>query len=38
MDGYLRIGFGEPSPYLLEGLNRLRETLAALTTESAATA
>ena len=30
MDGYLRIGFGEPSSYLLEGLNRLRETLASV--------
>ena len=30
MDGYLRIGFGEPSSYLLEGLTRLRETLASL--------
>jgi aspartate/methionine/tyrosine aminotransferase len=38
MDGYLRIGFGEPSPYLLEGLNRLRDTLAELTAKSPATA
>ena len=38
MDGYLRIGFGEPSPYLLEGLNRLRETLASLPSEQRAAA
>jgi aspartate/methionine/tyrosine aminotransferase len=27
MDGYLRLGFGEPQPYMREGLSRLRDLL-----------
>src|SRR6185503_7932260 len=30
MDGYLRIGFGDETDYLREGLNRLHELLVAL--------
>lgn len=30
MDGYVRLGFGEPSEYMMRGLDRLHELLAAL--------
>jgi hypothetical protein len=30
MDGYLRLGFGEPPAYNRAGLDRLREVLASL--------
>ena len=30
MDGYLRLGFGEPPDYNRAGLDRLRDLLAAL--------
>jgi aspartate/methionine/tyrosine aminotransferase len=35
MDGYLRLGFGEPQPYTSEGLSRLRDLLHAIGSPSA---
>lgn len=36
MDGYLRVGFGEPSEYTKTGLNRLGELLSSLPKEQQA--
>ena len=38
MDGYLRLGFGEPPEYNRAGLDRLRELLASLALRSEALA
>lgn len=35
MDGYLRLGFGEPQAYMREGLSRLRDLLRSLDTSDA---
>jgi len=35
MDGYLRLGFGEPQAYMREGLSRLRDLLHSLDTSGA---
>jgi aspartate/methionine/tyrosine aminotransferase len=37
MDGYLRLGFGEPPDYINAGLGRVRDLLASLPTEQQAT-
>jgi aspartate/methionine/tyrosine aminotransferase len=34
MDGYLRLGFGEPQAYMREGLSRLRDLLHSIDTSS----
>jgi hypothetical protein len=36
MDGYLRLGFGEPPEYNRAGLERLRDVLATLGTSAGA--